>query len=479
MSNPTENPTQAKTTPQTLNTLNEEDVRKMLKETREKILKRISDIENIFNMTIDELVSFKNFLGFLAIKYNSDNVKKFIQVIEQVIEYTTKVRQHWHEKVHGEVMRLIDIDQPIRGNSTITIRGKYASIIAHRRRNSIIVKILIKCIKGIRINVPPVLSEHVRNSIALGLLRTDGYIDKYGKPVMGTVYLWQIALWFLGFPGENYIGIKAIDVNDKDAKLVWSLRNYRRFQEPQLLDELIIYFAGLMGDGYIYLRKKDGNGTRLIVGLTGKYDKMVMWKEIVKKLGVKYYENNREELDVLEIAVSSSNAIQLLRMIYNEIINEPMLIDILSFFTQYNDGEKIRRFLKTLELKIKRSGEYSVLINGWKFTVSVVVTKNGYWLHLVLTRKKEEEAKMIAKWLKDQYGVDAKLRRRGRKYGVILNTTEVRKLVKDWEIRMQLVAVLCKKYTETSDDRKRQIIRKYIMEFAPTRGVYVSCNSQF
>ncbi|WP_460173597.1 hypothetical protein [Vulcanisaeta sp. JCM 14467] len=447
-----------------IQTLDKETM-EILKEVRAKILRRIDEVDDVFNRTIEDLVKFREHLMSLAEKYNnvSDNIKAFAEAIERIIDYTNKVKQWYKDKVYGEITKLVkdEYGEIRRRRSGLTIVGQYVTITANKINGKIIVMLTIKGIGGINTNVPPLISELIRRSIQVGLMNTDGSIDKKSNhPRMNTVYLWQIILWLLAFPGKNYLIISRININKKDVKLMWSLisLDYKFKEKPKLEltfhNVLITYFTAVLGDGYIVLQKKQNNRIYPEAGLTGK-QKLDLWEKMLRIMVGNYHKRNKPNVSELRIF---QNAIQVLKMIYNEItVNEPILINILIFFTSRSNGEKIKRFINSLNLKIRRKGDYSIILAGKKFTVDT-----SDRLRLICRVNDENEAKKILEKLRSQYSITANVYRSGKYLAV--NADSIIKIIeKNKELRDAIITILYHKYEDISDEKKKQLIRKYIM----------------
>ncbi|GGI70116.1 hypothetical protein [Vulcanisaeta souniana] len=441
----------------------DEETKKILEEVRSRVMSKLGEIDNVFNRVIEDLTRFKYHLVSLAEKYaeNADNIKAFTETVEEIVQYVDRVKQWYKDKVYSEVIRLFksfrDVEIRIRKKG-ITIRGRYVTISASkagRTDGGITVKFIIKGIGSINVNALPLIPEPIRMSIQVGLMNTDGYIDKRGnRPCMKTSHLWQVILWLLAFPGKTTVRIE-LHVNKKEVKVAWTLRslNYAFKMKPQpqdTLDPLLTIFAAILGDGTITKPRK--------LRVSFATSKETLWKELLEG----WHKRSIRKLTVAD--VYTSYAVEVLKRIYHDVaIKSQILLDILSILAMLNDAEKIRRFFMGLETRFKKP-KYSIILCGKKFTVIL----DGGYLRLECEIKPDEEARII-ECLRAK-GIVA--RAKGKRSRIVtVSSSEVRRMVKmDEKLRESITAVLCKRYYDTTDEKKRQAIRRYLMELAPIEG---------
>jgi len=141
--------------------------------------------------------------------------------------------------------------------------------------------------------VPKLFNDSILKVMQYGLLLTDVSIYR-GYPGMGTHQMWQSIVWYLAFPGKNYIAIDGISIND-NISIAWQLEslNYK-FKGRSVVDVkrgfvgevvgfddwLFLWFA-VFGDGNVDIQDKyDVREIRLFMG-GGKYG---LWVPIIERL---------------------------------------------------------------------------------------------------------------------------------------------------------------------------------------------------
>ena len=445
-----------------------EDVEEMLEEVRARIMSKANEVEDAFNRAIEDLTRFKQYLVTLAEeKYveNADNIRAFARAIDEIINYVVNVKQWYIDKAYPEVMELINRGVIRRRKTTLSIVGEYATVLLHNINGSKVIEIIIKKRHGAYVVTPPILPERLRLSIMLGLLNSDGHVNKRGHATMTTVYLWQVISWLIYVPGENYLKINIELSAKKGAKLVWSLVNQDSIMSliRPVIDGIIngevviswplLVFGAVLGDGYINIRYR-GTKKELTIGVVGKdLSYLPEW----------LFSSRLDE----EVVAYGSHAVFLLRTIYNEL--DPILLDILRFMADFSDAEKLRRFFKAINMQFRPHGEYSIQILQWNFTVKVRAV-HGKRLWLVRAFSSREEAEGVVRELNDYFnsqGIPAKAKVTGTK--VMLGTTDIRRLLGKLINVNDLLHILCQRRLK-SNDEKKAAIEYYIMEFAPTKG---------
>ncbi|WP_054850461.1 hypothetical protein [Vulcanisaeta sp. JCM 14467] len=83
-------------------------------------------------------------------------------------------------------------------------------------------------------------------------------------------------------------------------------------------------------------------------------------------------------------------------------------------------------------------------------------------LRLICRVNDENEAKKILEKLRSQYSITANVYRSGKYLAV--NADSIIKIIeKNKELRDAIITILYHKYEDISDEKKKQLIRKYIM----------------
>ena len=440
-------------------------MKRVLDEVRLRVTSRLGEADDAFDRTIGDLTRFRDFLLGLANKYSnaSENIKAFAGAVEEIVEYVGKVRQWYREKAYPEVMKLINEGVIRGGKVSLSIVGDYATIFYSK----VSTKILIKGIGGLNIEGPPLISKLARKLLGIGLMRTDGYVQR-GHPAMTTAFLWQMLLWLMIYPGKQYVYLKGINVSKKGMRFVWHLVAYDGEKLDQVnqvnnVDDLaVMLFAGVLGDGSA--NPPSGNKKARIELVGADEEEMNMWEDILKALGLKYYRRNRR---LITLEVSGENAAKLSKTALNVIATkDPLLFDVMMFLASFHDGEKLRHMFF-----MKRRGRYSVELLGKAFTVDVV---RSFSLRCNVA---SEEVKQIVNALKNKYGnitvyTHTYTRRRDGYTYVSIEVPRhslTRMVMLDNDLRRSITAILCLRYRDAEDEKTRQRILKYLSEITPTK----------
>lgn len=299
--------------------------------------------------------------------------------------------------------------------------------------------------------------EKLLLALRLGFTVTDES-EHYSRPIMSTVQAWQALLWSLLYPGQIYMLISAINVNASGITITWRLiaKEYHSLKDcafkiaEQLNKDALLgfIFTAILGDGTVDIKHIAHGNVEPVIYITMSSSKFDKWKPVINRLDIKWWGLKTKD----RIFFFSSNAIDLARSIIN--VLPPVLSDIL-------DTLKIKKWINLkqiarMEMKFK-IGENQVNIANVKFTVNI----HKSTIELIHKARNENEIKEIVEILRNIYGENFAINmRKSSKYLVIAIPAYVFEKYED--IRKQVIQVIYRKLEKTKDEKKRQIMIKYL-----------------
>ncbi|WP_460172906.1 hypothetical protein [Vulcanisaeta sp. JCM 14467] len=303
----------------------------------------------------------------------------------------------------------------------------------------------------------------------------DGFV-KDGYAAMNTTQVWQAIVWSLLYPGEDYVHVKAVNVNEGGLTITWRLRTNHDPLKGRVLndveklgeEELLAFtFTAVLGDGYADVEELKINGRvydEAVIAIAMSGEKFKRWEPLLEKLKGMGFNWGSVPINnsVINVRFYSGNAINLARAMIN--VLPPILKDILDALG-FDKWVRIKRIAE-MEVKFRR-GEMRITVTGYGFTVHVQkgTVELEHWM------KSDVEVDEVIKALKAVYGNGLQARvntRKSGKYRVVTIPMHVFERYED--IKAQVVKVLCRKLERVKDERKKQIITKHLRRLTPTKG---------
>ena len=468
---------------------------KLLIETANRILRwQVWDIWWIDRYKEEWLTVRKNLEERLKGKYDDDTINAILRLIDKCIRYIDKFRDYWlRNNVGYELKKLImdllngKIEIIVRPNGGISMHGKYVTLEVDQTRTGIMIHLIPKSLRGMTLEIPDIFmmtmnkNEYVKfvndilNGLRMGLEETDGYTN-YGETAMSTAHVWQVIVWALFYPGEVYMLINAININESGVTVKWDLRanNYKSlkgtiFNNAERLNvETLSAFmtTAILGDGSAFIEKNLKKGRiydEPIISITMSNEEFEAWKpllERLKKLGYAWSKSSSSS-NVTIVRFYDSNAINLARTTIN--VLPPILRDILDAL----GFEKWINLKRIAEMKIKyRKGEMQVNVAGYKFTVVSYesTVKLTHWV------KDEIETNKVREMLRSVYGDEfvkyIYVNKNGNRHRLVVIPMYVFEKYED--IKEQVVQVLYKKLEKIKDEKKREKIIRVLKKLTST-----------
>ncbi len=258
-----------------------------------------------------ELLEIKSRAQLLN-KYGDKTVNGLMRLIGKFEKYIEQLQEYWQEvgyEVRGIINDLLNgrVEVIIRNGEGITIYGKHLTLEANKTASSITVQIVFR-FRGITIKTPDVLGmvmnreEYAKFLLALrlGFAVTDESVYYEGKiPQMVTTQVWQAVLWSILYPGHIYMLAHGIHVNKNGVSIELGLRakNYRSLKDRalEIAKELgedalpVFLFAAVLGDGSALIVHKARGGVEPIICIAiSSYD-FDKWESIVNRLGIRWW----------------------------------------------------------------------------------------------------------------------------------------------------------------------------------------------
>ncbi|WP_054850262.1 hypothetical protein [Vulcanisaeta sp. JCM 14467] len=428
-------------------------------------------------------------------RYSEEVINDLLGMVNKFIGYNERFLNYWRS-VGDEVRRLIDDLMSGRveviiweGEKGISVYYEHVTLEAHRTSTGgVTVQLVLNGLEGMTIEVPNIfiktMSEKeyrkfvndVLRALKGGFEETDGFIEK-GHAAMTTTQIWQVIAWALLYPGENYVHVDAINVNENDVTIEWHLKsNGHKSIKGKLLNNVdklskeelpALMFTAILGDGYADVVKLVINGRvydKAVIKITMSGKKLDTWEPLLERLkGMGFGWRPYPVGGAVDVRFYDGNAIDLARAMINAL--PPILKDIfdaLSF-------EKWLSLRRIAEMEVKwRSGEMQIIVVGYKFSVSILKGT----VVLVHKAKDDAEVKIIVNALRARYGDEFVKYVRVNKSGKYLAVKIPMYVFERYEdIKSQVIEVLCRKLEKTKDEKKRQIIIKHLKRLTtPTKG---------
>ncbi|MGC9180906.1 MAG: hypothetical protein ACP5GZ_12000, partial [Vulcanisaeta sp.] len=276
------------------------EVLELINELRRRIERHRNKLEDA--SFIDELISL---LERWLEEHKNDKgrkVKEARKIARKMIKLLKKLRRRWIERYWRQLLELMEmlernaIDVIVTGENnnekSLMIHlynGDVAVEVARvTRSRSITIRLTLKGLRGDDIKIFNTFSdEEVLKVIQYGWELTDGKI-KGNHPAMDTTQPWQSVLWPLCYPGEVYIHIDGISINEEDISITWHLiaNDHVAKSKEEVAEEverlgterLRVFLApAVWGDGEVNVGERY---VRLIMGLA-KYD---LWLGNIERL---------------------------------------------------------------------------------------------------------------------------------------------------------------------------------------------------
>ncbi len=427
-------------------------------------------------------------------KYSDDVVNAITGLVDKFINYNERFLNYWRE-VSNEVRKLIE--DLTNGRAEVVIRGENATGVSVHYEHvtletdstnigGVTVKLVLNGLKGMTIKVSDVFRKamsrreyrrfirKVLRALKGGFEETDGRIEE-GKATMGTTQTWQVIVWSLLYPGDNYVHVDAVNINEGGVTITWHLRTGHRPLKGKILgnvdklgeEELLAFtLTAVLGDGWADVVKTIKNGRvydEAVITITMSSEKFKAWEPLFERLKSMGFRSSEpySEGNAVKIPFYGSNAIDLAKAMIN--ILPPILRDVLDALA----FEKWERIKRIAEMEVKfRIGESQINVTGYKFTVEV----HEGTVALVHRARDGVEADEVINALKVNYGDEfhAHVNRSGKYLVVRIPMYEFEK---HDDIKAQVIEVLRRKLEKTKDEKKKQIITKHLTRLTtPTKG---------
>ena len=425
-------------------------------------------------------------------RYSDDAVNAITGLVDRFINYNEQLLNYWRE-VGYETRRLIDDLMNGRAEvivrpSGISVHGKHITLKIDRASNdSVTVHLALKRIEGITIRAPNVFRramsrkeyekfvKRVLKALKSGFEETDGFIEK-GYAGMGTTQIWQAIVWSILYPGEVYIIVDMINVNESNVTIRWYMKSSHRPLKGKLLNNaeklseeklLAFMFTAVLGDGSADI-VKDGHGNDMAISIVISSKKYRVWEPLLERLKKMGFTWHKYPINTAyDVMFRSGYAIDLARAMIG--VLPPILRDILDALS----FEKWLNLRRIAEMEVKyRRGEMQVDVAGYKFTVDVQERA----VVLDLKVKDDAEAGRVIETLKGRYGDGFYAYiNKGGKY--LHARIPIYVFEKYSDIKEQVIKVLCRKLERTKDERKKREITKQLTRLAtPTKGAAAACS---
>ena len=424
-------------------------------------------------------------------KYSEEVVNAITGLVNEFINYNEKFLNYW-QTVGGEAEKLVDDLLSSRAEVVIwsneggvSVHYGHVTLEAHRAGGSVTVQLVLNGLEGVTIKVPDVFvktmsrEEYERfiNEVLMalrgGLEEADGFVEN-GYAAMETTQTWQVVVWALLYPGENFVYANAVNVNEGSVTITYYMVSYHKPLKGKIFgnvdklgeEELLAFMLGaVLGDGWTDVVKPVMNGRvydEAVITITMADERYKAWEPLFERLGKMGFRSGKPNLingNEVKVAFNGSNAIDLARAMIS--ILPPILRDVLDALA-FEKWERIKRIAE-MEMKFRR-GEMRIDV-GYRFSVSILKGT----IALVHRAKDEAEAEKVIEALRAVYGDEfyAYVNKSG-KYLVVIIPMYVFEKYED--IKAQVVKVLCEKLEKTKDEKKRQIIIKYLKRLTPTKG---------
>ncbi len=409
-------------------------------------------------------------------RYDVDDVLK---LVDEFIGRIEGLWSHWSEV--GNEVRIM-INDLLSGRSEVIIWSNGNGVSMYGRNitlsaditstGGVTVHLSPVILEGAKINVPDVITligeedrkrfVKILEALKAGFAESDEGKER-SKPVMKTTQSWQAIAWALLYPGDAYVLVDSINVNESKVTIAWHLKALSHksikgaiFKDIEKLveEQLLAFFTTvILGDGSAIISKNTVYGQtydKPIIEVVMSGERFKLWRPLLEKLRKLGFTWSKSDLrgNAVVVRFSNSYAVRLARAMINNL--PTMIRDLLDTL----NIEKWAMIKQIAEMEQKfTKGEMTITLAGYRFTIVI----DEYTVKLQHNAKDDAKVKEICEVLKRVYGDDLiiNVRRWGGKYlriEIPMYEIERRDSIKD-----PVFQVLCRKYQRVKlKDKKKE-----------------------